>query len=108
MWICLAAGAIFCGEVFTHFSEVCVMHLKIKVKIVQGTASQNVMIYIHRTKSSYCHSIQYGNIFIFLFFEDRKQFTESLFCIAYNFLIAFTGIKQSLPTKQKGDQKICG
>lgn len=65
--------------------------------------------YIGKKKAeiSYCHSIQYGNIFIFHFLKIENNFSASLFWIAHNLLIAFIGIKQSLPTKPKGNQKIC-
>lgn len=43
----------------------------------------------------------------FYFMKMENDSTESLFCIARSSLIAFRGIKQSLPTMKKGVQKIC-
>lgn len=43
----------------------------------------------------------------FYFIKMENDSKESLFSVARNSLIAFRGIKQSLPTMKKGVQKIC-
>jgi hypothetical protein len=70
------------------------MHLKTKVKNIQGAASQNIKKHIQKRMPEILHypSIHYGH---FLFFKIENDATESLFYIAHNSLISFRGIKQT-------------
>lgn len=66
------------------------VHVKMKVKVIQGAASQNV-ISIHSKKArKLILPVQYREISLF---SRYKMNLESLFCIACNSLIVFRGIK---------------
>lgn len=61
--------------------------------------------FLYREKKQKVHITFQFNAEILLFFKIENDSEESLFCIACNSLITFRGIKQSLPTTKKGDQK---
>lgn len=98
----LAAGAIFIAK-YLLWGGMTYVTRKLFI------SSQNVVVSTHRKKqTNRKFTLPLNSMWkYFYFIKVENDSAETLFCISRSSLIAFRGIKQSLPTMKKGVQKIC-